>query len=136
MRVALISFLQSGDRKAADIMKRLEAGSVARGNQVDIIDGNVDLTNTRLTMYDYIAAVVKPKGLFGKKAPSRVSEFLASSGTVSGKKGCAIVIKGGFGAEKTCQSLMNAMEHEGLMLDYFDIILDEDHASAVGKKIG
>jgi hypothetical protein len=136
MRVALISFCPAKDEKASNIIKKLAAASTAQGNQVEIINGNEDLVNTRLTAFDYISTVVSAKGLFGGKIAPRVAEFLATSGSVSGKKGCALVIKGGLGAEKTCRNLMKAMEHEGLKLDYFDIINDADHATAVGKKLG
>ncbi len=136
MRVALISFCPRKDEKSRSAVKSLEAAASSRGNQVDVIDGNEDLVNTRLTMYDYIACVIRPAGIIGGKISPRVSEFLASSGTVSGKKGCALVLKGGFSSERVCRSLMRAMEAEGVKLDYFDVVKDADHARYVGKKIG
>jgi hypothetical protein len=136
MRVALITFCPVKDQKASDIVKKLSASSSSRGNQVEVFNGNEDLLNTRLTAFDYIAAVVPTKGLVGGKIAPRVAEFFATSGSVSGKKGCALVLKGGFSSEKTCRNLMKVMEHEGVKLDYFDIINDADHAVAVGKKIG
>ena len=136
MRVALVSFCPKKDEKSVSAVKALEVAAVAQGHQVDVIDGNEDLVNTRLTMYDYIAAVVKPRGIIGGKIAPRVSEFFAASGMISGKKGCALVLKSGFSSEKTCRSLMKAMEGEGVKLDYFDVVRDNDHARYVGKKIG
>lgn len=136
MRVALIAFFPQKDEKLSSIVKKLQSGSAEKGNQIDILNGLEELTNTRLTMYDYIAAVVKPSGLIGGKIPNRVSEYLATSGSISGKKGCALVVKSGFSSNKTCRTLMRAMEAEGVKLDYFDIIRDADHAVWVGKKIG
>jgi hypothetical protein len=136
MRVALISFCPSQDDKASKIIKTLQSVSTGEGNQVDLINGFEDLVNTRLTMYDYVAAVVKPKGFIGAKVNPRVSQFLATSGNVSGKKGCALVIKSGLSSEKTCRNLMRAMESEGVKLDYFEVVRDDEHARYAGKKIG
>lgn len=136
MRVALISFTKKTDGNAIQVVKALAETAQSKGNQVDLIDGNEDLTNTRLTVYDYIAVVIKPKSLFGGKLAPRIAEFLAASGNVVSKKGCALVLKSGFSSEKTCQRLMKVMESEGVKLDYFDVVRDASHARYVGKKIG
>ncbi len=136
MRVALITFFPRKDDSLSSILKKLQGGSAERGNQVEVFNGHEDLSNTRLTMYDYIAVVMKPAGLFGGKIPPRIAEYLATSGTISGKKGCALVVKSGFASNKACQNLMRAMEAEGVKLDYFEVIRDADHAAWVGKKIG
>ncbi|HPO02854.1 MAG TPA: hypothetical protein PL077_05880 [Treponemataceae bacterium] len=136
MRVALIAFIDKPDRRVQNIMQKMANAAASKGNQVDAINGNEDLVNTRLTVYDYIAVCTRPQGLFGGKLPRRISDFLATSGTISGKKGCALVLKSGFSSAKTCKNLMKALEAEGLMLDYFDIVGDEDHGALVGKKIG
>jgi len=136
MRVALISFCPAGNQRIASILKRLEESASGSGNQVDRIDGNVDLSGTRLTAYDYIAVVAAPSGAFGGSISPRVAEFLEISGNVVSKKGCALVVKSGFGSDRACHTLMDAMESQGIKLDYFDVIRDLDHAVAVGKKIG
>jgi len=136
MRVALITFFPHGEGKLSSIVRKLQAASAEKGNQVDLFNGLEDLTNTRLTMYDYVAAVVRPAGFVGGKIAPRVSEYLATSGMISGKKGCALVIKSGLSSNKACRTLMRAMEAEGVKLDYFDVIRDADHAAWVGKKIG
>jgi hypothetical protein len=136
MRVALISFMKKNEEKPVQVVKALAETAQGNGNQVDIIDGNEDLTNTRLTAYDYIAVVIKPKSLFGGKLAPRVADFLATSGNIASKKGCALVLKSGFSSEKTCRKLMKVMEGEGVKLDYFDVVRDASHARYVGKKIG
>jgi len=136
MRVALLTFCAANDERKSAIVKTLQAASTGQGNQVDLINGNEDLVNTRLTMYDYVACVVQPLGLFSGKIKPRVAEFLSTSGKVSGKKGCALVLKSGFGSDRTCRALMKAMEGEGLRLDYFEVVKDEEHARYAGKKIG
>lgn len=136
MRVALISFCDTQNKNAQIILQKLSASASIKGHQVDLINGLQDLTNTRLTMYDYIAVVIKPSGFFGGKIPARISEFLSSSGTISGKKGCALVIKAGFSSVKTCKNLMRVLESQGVKLDYFEVLRDEAHASYAGTFIG
>lgn len=136
MNVALVSFCQTRDGMSREILKRLEAASVSRGNRVDVIDGNADIGDKRLTMYEYIAVVMKAPGVFSAKLPPRVSAFLGQSGTVVGKKGCALVIRSGLRSAAACANLMEAMEAEGVKLDYFDVVRSADHASYAGKKIG
>ena len=136
MRVALISFCDYQNKKAQGILQKLSAAASSKGHQIDSINGLQDLTNTRLTMYDYIAVVIKPSGIFGSKIPPRVTDFLSASGTISGKKGCALVIKSGFSSAKTCKRLMKVLETHGLKLDYFEVLRDEAHASYAGTFIG
>ena len=87
-------------------------------------------------MYEYIAVVVPANPLSGKKVPDLVSEVLSTCGPVSGKKGCALVVKSGLFSNKFCRFLMRKMEKEGMMIDYFEVINNVDHANYVGKKIG
>jgi len=136
MRVAFISFCPSKAERSIKLIKALGASSISRGNQVDLFNGFEDLVNTRLTMYDYISVVIEPKGLFSGKIYPRIGEFLAMSGNITGKKGCALVLKSGFASEKSCRNLMRTMESEGVKLDYFEVIRDEEHARSAGTKIG
>ena len=136
MRVALVSFCPGTDRNAMAILKNLETSSASRGNQGELLNGLENLTNTRLTAFDYIAVVVQAQGLFTSKISPRVTEYLATSGSINGKKGCALVLKAGFSSEKTCKNLMQAMEREGLKLDYFEVIENAARALSAGTKIG
>jgi hypothetical protein len=136
MRVALISFCPAKDPKTTAILRLLSTGSESRGNQVELFNGFEDLVNTRLTAFEYIAVVARPVALFGGKIPVRVTEYLGTSGSITGKKGCAIILKKGFSSGKACKNLMRAMEAEGVKLDYFDILADEQSAQYIGKKIG
>ncbi len=135
MRVALIQFCKNPSDKQRSLIKILEQGAAAKGNQVDLLNGYEVLEGTRLTMYDYIAIVLPAAGFFGA-IPDKIGEYLSTSGMVSGKKGCALVLKGGFGSQKTITRLMKAMEREGIKLDYFEIIRSADHAVAVAANIG
>ncbi len=136
MHVALVSFCSPRDRKAQAILKKLMAASESRGNRVDFVDGNDLSSGVRLTPFDYVAVVVKSPSGLSAKIPDRVRECLASSGTITGKKGCALVIKAGFRAQGACARLMDALESEGVKIDYFDVVRSADHATWVGSKIG
>ncbi len=136
MRVALISFCSTQNSKAVSIIRKLAEASSSRGNQVELFNGFENLVNTRLTAFDYIAVVVQSQGLFGGKISPRVREYLGTSGSIGGKKGCALVLKSGLSSEKTCRNLMRIMEGEGVKLDYFEVIQNEEDAPSAGKKIG
>jgi hypothetical protein len=136
MRVALVSFCPPHNRTSQEILKTLASASTRSGNQVDIINGLEDLVNSRLTMYDYIAVVVLQAGAFSTRLSPRVSAFLSSSGSITGKKGCALVIKAGFFSGKLCGLLMKVMEKEGVRLDYYDVVRSLAMSANVGKKIG
>ena len=136
MHVALVTFCPKSDQNAAAALKKLEEGSVSRGNRVDLINGLDDSGNVRLTIYDYIAVVVRSPGILSSKMPTRIKEYLSLSGTVSGKKGCALVLQKGFMSAKSCRNLMTVMESEGIKLDYSEVVRNPDHAAFVGKKIG
>ncbi|MDR1747867.1 MAG: hypothetical protein LBR47_02275 [Spirochaetaceae bacterium] len=136
MRVAILHFLPSGRDKNEKIIRNLENGAAAKGHQVTVYNGIKDTSNIKLSFSEYLAVIVPVTGLFGGKLPPRLTEVLANAGTISGKKGAALVVKGGFSSGKTCRNLMKAMEVEGVRLDYFEEVLDADHATAVGKKLG
>lgn len=136
MRIAIVHFLQNDNTKHTGILKKLEQTAVAQGHMVDVFNAYKDSYNMHLTGYEYVVCITGSSALFGSKIPNKVKEILSSSGTLSGKKGAALVVKSGFSSNKTCRVLMNAMEREGMVIDYFDIILSADHAGYVGKKIG
>ena len=136
MRVALVSFFPLSDAPARAITGKLEAGSVSRGNVVALISGFEDPSSAHLAIYDYVAVAISPSGFIGGKVPDSVRNFLRQAGGVSGKKGCAIVLRRGLSSGKTCRNLMRILEAEGMRLDYFDIVRDADHALHVGTKIG
>ncbi len=136
MRVLILSFLNNENENHKRILSALEKASVERGNQVDVKNGNLESDTIRTTGYEYIAVVVQASPLFGAKVPEKLPFIMSQCGSVSGKKGCALVVKRGFQSEKMCRAVMYNMEKEGMKLDYFDVILNADHAPSVGRKIG
>lgn len=135
MRVLILHFLSVRNEKHAGVLKKLEQAAAAAGHQVTVC-GEKDTVNLHTAMYEYIAVVTAPSGFIGAKLPEKLPEILSTHGSVSGKKGCALVVKGGLFSGKMCRLTMHAMEKEGMVVDYFDIIESADHATYVGKKIG
>jgi hypothetical protein len=135
MRVLILHFLSVRNEKHAGILKKLEQAAAAAGHQVTVC-GEKDTVNLHTAMYEYIAVVTAPSGFIGAKLPEKLPEILSTHGSVSGKKGCALVVKPGLFSGKMCRLTMHAMEKEGMVVDYFDIIESADHAAFVGKKIG
>ncbi|AEE17116.1 hypothetical protein [Treponema brennaborense] len=136
MRVVLLHFLSAENGKHSSILKKLSDAASKNGHQVDVVSGTRDTDSFRITPYEYVAVVCPCTGIIGGKISAKVSEVLENSGSVSGKKGCALVVKSGLSAQKTSRNLMRAMEKEGMVIDYFDVIENADHAAYVGKKIG
>lgn len=136
MRILILSYLKSDNRKQTDILKKLEQTAVACGHQVDVKSGEKDTEELHLIIYDYIAVIVPASPLFGAKVPVKLPEVLSHCGNVSGKKGAALVVKSGFSSAKMCHVVMKAMEKEGMFVDYFEVVESADHATAVGRKIG
>ncbi len=136
MRVLILSFLNKENENHKKILGALEKSAIEKGNQVDVKDAALESDTLRTTGYDYIAVVVQASALFGAKVPEKLPFILSQCGNVSGKKGCALVVKRGFQSEKMCRAVMYHMEKEGMKLDYFDVILNAEHAPSVGRKIG
>lgn len=136
MRILLLSYLKSDNKKQSAILKTLEQTAQTGGHQVDVKSGEKDTENLHLIVYDYIAVIVPASPLFGAKVPAKLPEVLSQCGNVSGKKGAALVVKSGFSSAKMCHVVMKAMEKEGMFVDYFDVVENADHAVAVGRKIG
>lgn len=136
MRTLILSFLKKDSDKHQKILKNLEASAVAKGHIVDVKDAKLDKETIRLSFYEYIAIVMPANPFSGKKIPALLPEILATAGSVTGKKGCALIVRSGLFSQKFCNTVMKKMEKEGMLVDYFEIIRNPDHATYVGKKIG
>ena len=131
MNILLLHFLSAQNQKHADILKKLEQTVTAAGHSVTVCSEK-DSINLHMGLFEYITVIVPASPLFGAKLP----EILSTHGSVSGKKGCVLVIKSGLSSGKMCRITMHALEKEGIVVDYFDIIESADHAAHTGKKIG
>ncbi len=128
--------MESDDARSSAIVSRLASVASARGNVVERLSGTNDSQLARLSMFDYVAVVYSSRSIFSSALPAAVSDYFAKSGPLTGKKGCAIVVKSGLFPGRICRALMHAMEAEGVCVDYFEIVRDVAHADSVGAMIG
>jgi hypothetical protein len=105
------------------------------GHTVELIDAWTD-SGMRLPGCDYIAIITTPLSLFSAKIPDAVPKILAAGSGVSGKKSAAFVKKEGLRSGKTLTNLMKAMEKEGMVVNWCDILFNAPHAQEMGKRIG
>jgi len=135
MRVLILHFLTGNNKKHTEILKKLEQVAIANGHDVTVCNDK-DAINLHMAMFEYIAVLTAASSFIGAKLPSKLPEILSSHGILAGKKGCALVAKYGLSSAKMCRITMRAMEKEGMVLDYFEVIENVGHAAYVGKKIG
>jgi flavorubredoxin len=134
MRAAIVFFSTTSRDRILGMAKALAKGIEGQGHQADIIDGDHDV-NARLTIYQYLAIGTEPVSGLGGKIPEKVSQFLNSSGMVSGKRSFAFVSKSTFGAGKSLSRLMRSMEHEGMYIKNSAIIATAAEAEQIGKRL-
>jgi hypothetical protein len=69
--------------------------------------------------------------------PEALPKILASGSGLIGKKSAAFLNKTSpFFINKSLSNLMKAMEKEGMLVNWSDVILNPPHAEALGKRIG
>ncbi len=135
MKILLLHFLQDRNKNQHEIISNLEKSATANGHTVTVLNEK-DATNLHFAMYDYVTVVTVPTGIFSAQIPIKMTEILKSHGNLTGRKGAALVVKSGFFTNKMCRLTMRAMEKEGMVIDYFDIIDSPGFATHVGKKLG
>jgi hypothetical protein len=134
MRIAVIS--APAVRKAPpDYVRALAKGMESMGHRVDLIDAWTE-DGFRLPGYEYITVAVEPLSFFSGKIPEAVAKVLSAGSGLVGKKSAAFVINGGLFTGRALGNLMRAMEKEGMMINWSDILLNAPHAEALGKRIG
>lgn len=134
MRIAIVS--SPAQRKGVpDYVKALAKGMESMGHRVDIVDAWTE-DGMRLPGYEYIVTVAEQLSLFGGKMPEALSKILNCGTGLVGKKGAAFLKKAGPFTGKAMANVMRAMEKEGMVVNWSDIIFSAPHAEALGKKIG
>jgi len=135
MRIAVIS-LPGRRREIPEYVKSLAGGMESMGHRVDIIDAWTD-DGFRLPGYEYIVICAEAESLWGGKMPDVLSKILTSGSGLVGKKSAAFIKKTGpFFINKSLSNLMKAMEKEGMLVNWSDVILSPPQALALGKRIG
>jgi len=105
------------------------------GHAVDVIDAWTE-DGIRLPGYDYVAIVTESVSPFSKEIPAVVAKLISLGSGLGGKKSASFVKKGGLRYNRTLSTLMRAMEKEGMVVNWSDILLSAPHAEAMGKRIG
>ncbi len=136
MRVAILHFLDNRSNADKAVIKNLEKASTEKGNTVTVISALEDESTNALMLHDYIAVLIRPDSALSARVPDSVKRYFRGSASLSGKKGCALVLKEGLRSGKTCRNLMDLLETQGLRLDYFNVINDAAHALSTGAMVG
>jgi len=134
MRIAVVS-MPSRRRSPSDYTQALAKGMELMGHRVDVVDAWTD-DGMRLPGYEYIVVVTEPASFFSAKVSEMLHKLLAAGSGVSGRKGAAFVKKSGLRSGKTLINVMNAMEKEGMVINWGDLLFNAPHAEAMGKRIG
>jgi hypothetical protein len=134
MRIAIIS--APAARKAVpDYVTALAKGMESMGHRVDVLDAWTE-DGFRLPGYEYIVVAAEPVSFFGGKLPEAIPKILAAAGSLGGKKSAAFLKKTTPFTTKALSNLMRAMEKEGMLVNWSDIILSAAQAEFLGKRIG
>ncbi|MDR2068976.1 MAG: hypothetical protein LBP71_03805 [Spirochaetaceae bacterium] len=134
MRIVIIS--APAVRKAApDYVAALAKGMESMGHRVDVLDAWTE-DGFRLPGYEYIVVAAEPVSLFGGRLPEVIPKILAAGSNLGGKKSAAFLKKTTPFTTKALSNLMRAMEKEGMLVNWSDIILSAAQAEALGKRIG
>jgi hypothetical protein len=111
----------------------------AMGHRVDLIDAGAGKPiggAERLPGYEYVAVLAEQAALFGGAMPEALPRALAAGRGLVGKKGAAFLRKTGPFTAKALVNLMKAMEREGMVINWSEIVFSAPHAEALGKRIG
>ena len=135
MRIAVIS-VPAQRKGIPDYVNSLARGMESMGHRVDILDAWTE-NGFRLPGYEYIAVCAEAVSAWGGKMPEPLSKILSAGSGLVGKKSAAFLKKKGFlFINKALTNLMKAMEKEGMLINWSEILLNAPHAQALGKRIG
>ena len=135
MRIVVVS-VPAQRKGIPDYVKALVNGMQSAGHNVDVLDAWTE-DGFRLPGYEYIVVCAEPVSLWGGKMPDALQKILGAGSGLVGKKSAAFLKKTGpVFINKALGNLMKAMEKEGMMINWSDIILNPPHAEALGKRIG
>jgi hypothetical protein len=116
-------------------VQALAKGMELMCHRVDVIDAWTD-DGMRLPGYEYIVVVSEPASFFSAKIPEMLPKMLSAGSGIGGRKSAAFVKKSGLRSDKTLSNVMKAMEKEGMVVNWCDILFNAPHAEAMGKRIG
>nr|AGS52598.1 hypothetical protein [uncultured bacterium contig00042] len=135
MRIAIVSAPAQRSNEPPDYVRSLAKGMESMGHRVDILDVWTE-DGYKLPAYEYIAIAAEPVSFFSGKINDKIPKMLATGSSISGKKSAAFVKKNGLFCNKAMSTLMRMMEKEGMVINWFDFLLNPVQAEALGKRIG
>ena len=135
MRIAVISVpRQRGG--VPQYVKSLAKGMESMGHRVDILDAWTE-EGFRLPGYEYIAVCAESVSFWGGKMPEALQRILSTGSGLVGKKSAAFYKKTSpIFVNKALSNLMKAMEKEGMLINWSEILFNAPQAEALGKRIG
>lgn len=135
MRIAVVS-VPAQRKGIPGYVKSLAKGMESMGHRVDVMDAWTE-DGFRLPGYEYIAVCAEAASSWGGKMPDPLAKFLGVGSGLVGKKGAAFLKKTGpLFINKALSNLMRAMEKEGMLVNWSEILLNASQAEALGKRIG
>jgi len=135
MRIAVISVCARRNGPQ-DCVKALASGMESMGHYVEIFDAWTE-DGYKLPAFEYIAVCAEAASFWGGKMPVALSKILSSTSSLGGKKSAAFLKKTApLFVNKALGNLMKAMEKEGMLVNWSEILLSAAHAKAMGKRIG
>jgi menaquinone-dependent protoporphyrinogen IX oxidase len=134
MRIAIVS-APASRTQPPDYVRSLAKGMESMGHRVDILDAWTE-DGFKLPGYEYIVVAAEPVSIFSGKIIVNISKVLAAGSSLGGKKSAAFIKKSGLFSNRALANLMRAMEKEGMVVNWSDILFSPVHAEAMGKRIG
>ena len=135
VRAAVLYFAKpSNQPKLKNLAEALGRGLRKKGAQVDVING-VQARDTKLTGYHYLAVGCDVRSWFKGVLPPELSQALANGGIITGKKTFAFAPSSLVGADATLLKLMKALEHEGMLVRFSDILAKDVDAEALAQRL-
>jgi hypothetical protein len=132
MRIAVVA--APALRKAPpDYVLSLAKGMESMGHRVDIVDAWTE-DGFKLPAYEYIAVITEPSSVLSGKIPPLAAKILAAGSTLAGKKSAAFIKKTGLFSSRALANLMKAMEKEGMVINWSELLFNAPHAEAIGKR--
>ena len=134
MRIAIVS-APAERKKPPDYVLSLAKGMESMGHRVDVVDVWTE-DGVKLPGYEYIAVAAEPISFLSGKINTKIQKVLSAGSSVAGRKSAAFIKKSGLFSNRALANLMKAMEKEGMVVNWSDILFNAPHAEAMGKHIG
>jgi hypothetical protein len=134
MRITIVS-APAVKKEPPEYVRAFAKGIQSMGHYVDVLDVWTE-DGHKLPAYEYIAVIAEPVSAFSGKIIPNIAKILATGSSVAGKKSAAFVKKTGLFTNRALSNLMKAMEKEGMVVNWSDILFNPPHAEALAKYIG